>query len=301
MSLIPAESTTPVLQGISNLGIAELVNLLPDFSTSDSIHNLYVNHVAGALPGSCEYIPGTPRLSFRQVFYPKYTEQWPEEYIEKFTGLERSWWEEFSVAVLCQIIANIAHDSIRSQMLSDKINEDIRCFNETLLQSCSAFLYSRVLMRFQPIMNILGKLDIFHQNGLPQQYRQALIDNIFVRQLWFASGFWNSPDWEIYNHYAKYMLLFAKEDDVDTLIDALVEHGLPIPDSVGKTNWRRFNHFLQSPRNVDGTSLKSAAEEAVYATAIVWNLQQRVPQGNCYAFLSTCQQARKYVKGPPQL
>src|SRR5256885_15441634 len=102
------------LAGTPDPVIESLVNLMPDYSAGMRLHALYVNKVESALPGNYSQLFGTGK-AFRNVFYPP----WQPDPLLAFadqTGLDGSWWSDFSVAVLCQAIAELGSD-IRGQML----------------------------------------------------------------------------------------------------------------------------------------------------------------------------------------
>ncbi|MEL7466624.1 MAG: hypothetical protein AAFN79_21300 [Pseudomonadota bacterium] len=296
MPFIAAAPTTLALSGVGDGAIAQLANLKPDFSSGDAVHAHYVNAVAGALPGHYSQLIGTGK-AFRKIFYPHYKQQPPEDKIQGDTGLSGSWWSNFSVAILCQIIARNTRNA-RKNIKSGKVDGDVASYNATL-NARSAKFYSRVLGEFAPIKSILASLNM---STAKAQYRQALIDNIAVRQLWYANGLWDSPDWEMYNHYAKYMILGASEAEVDSLIDALTAGGLPIPGIVNKASWRGYSQFLLNHPKIDQTALAHAASGGVHETTLMPNygggMPGQLPEGNCYEFIASSQPGSKYWKSP---
>ncbi len=204
-----AESVNPIIE--------KMVNLMPDYSAGRTLHNLYVNKLQGILPGNYSQMFGTGP-AFRGIFFPSWNADSLLSAVSR-TGLDDGWWRGFSVALLCQAIRELASD-IRGQMLTDKINADLGSYNATL-RSHSALAYSAVFeATYQPFADLLREVD---RATAKQQFHDSLLANVINRQLWYQAGVWTSPDWEMFNQYAKYLALGASPAEVDSLIGELDE------------------------------------------------------------------------------
>jgi hypothetical protein len=249
------------LHGDVDPTIQQLVNLIPDFSSGQRLHSLYVNNVMAQVPGNYSQMFGTGP-SFRSVFYPN----WQPDPLARFvpdTGLDGGWWNRFAIAVLCQAIADMG-SNIRGQMLSDKINADVRSMNATL-RSRSARVYAQVFAAtFPPLTQLLAKLP--DRAAAKKQFHDALLDNVLNHQLWYQAGVWDNPDWELFNSYAKYIALGAGDAEVDTLITDLQKAGLPIPPVVNVAGWRSYANELRDKPDIDLNDIRSACAGPVTAT-----------------------------------
>ncbi|SHG54718.1 hypothetical protein SAMN05443575_2222 [Jatrophihabitans endophyticus] len=285
-------SSPPIsLVGDVDPTIQELVNLIPDFSAGQRLHGLYVNHVMAQLPGNYSQMFGTGP-SFRSVFYPGW-QQDPLTGLLGDTGLDDGWWSGFAIAVLCQAIADMGSD-IRGQMLGDKINGDIQGMNATL-RSRSARVYANVLgASFTPLTELLTRLP--DRAAAKQQYHDALLDNVLNHQLWYQAGAWTNPDWELFNAYAKYIVLGASDAEVDALIGELAADGLPIPPIVDQSGWRTYANELRDKPDVDLNDVRDACAGPV--TAATYVSQSRIPNGNCYEFTANSQPGSSYRQLP---
>lgn len=271
--------------------INSLVNLMPDYSGGARLHSLYVNKLQGSLPGNYSQMFGTGP-AFRSIFFPNWQAD-PLLGLVGNTGLDDRWWSAFSVAVLCQAIAELGSD-IRGQMLSDKINADVGGFNNSLRER-SATTYAFVLAQtYPPLTTLLRQID---PSSAKQQFRACLLDNVLTRQLWYQAGMWTSPDWEMFNQYAKYLALGASPAEVDTLINDLATAGLPIPPQVGLTGWRQYAEELRDKPTIDRTDILDASQQAILETTYLptpGGYPARMPNGNCYEFTANSQPGNPY-------
>ena len=274
--------------------IESLVNLMPDYSAGLRLHALYVNKVESALPGNYSQLFGTGK-AFRSVFYPSWQAD-PLLAMADQTGLDGAWWSNFLVAVLCQAIAELGSD-IRGQMLSSDINRDVDSYNATL-RGRSAHSYSAVLAAtFQPLVSLLQRVN--RATG-KQQFRESLLSNVINRQLWYQAGQWTSPDWEMFNQYAKYLALGATDAEVDTLIDELTAAGLPIPSQVNRQGWRSYAEELREKPSVDVNDVRGACSRPVTETTYLpsYGGSSAMPNGNSYEFTANSQPGNRYRRPP---
>ncbi|HEY9292120.1 MAG TPA: hypothetical protein VIP98_12635, partial [Microlunatus sp.] len=268
---------------------------MPDYSGGSRLHALYVNKLQSALPGNYSQMFGTGP-AFRSIFYPSWQAD-PLLGLVGNTGLDEEWWKTFAVAVLCQAIAEAGSD-IRGQMLTDKINTDVSGFN-TGLRERSTTTYALVLAQtYPPLVNLLGRLD---PSTAKQQFRDCLLGNVLTRQLWYQAGMWTSPDWEMFNQYAKYLALGASTAEVDTLITDLAAAGLPIPPQVGVAAWRQYAEELREKPQLDRADVLPASQQAIAQTTYLPTYSgppARLPNGNCYEFTANSQPGNTYRRAP---
>lgn len=274
--------------------IEAIVNLMPDYSAGRRLHDLYVNKLMSALPGNYSQLFGSGP-SFRSVFFPGWQPD-PILSLVGDTGLDDTWWNGFSVAVLCQAIAEMASD-IRGQMLADKINGDVSSFNGAL-RGRSSRVYSKVLAAtFNPLIALFKQVN---PTTAKQQFHDSLLNNVVNRQLWFQAGMWTSPDWEMFNQYAKYIAMGASDAEVDTLIGELTAAGLPVPPQVSQGAWRSYAEELRDKPNVDVNDIRHACSGPVTTATWVQSGRQLVqmPNGNCYEFTARSQPGNPYRRSP---
>jgi len=276
--------------------IEAMVNLMPDYSAGRRLHDLYVNKLQSALPGNYSQLFGTGP-AFRTVFFPGWQPD-PILGLAADTGLDDSWWNGFSVAVLCQAIAEMASE-IRGQMLTDTINPAVSSLNATL-RSRSARAYSKVLAAtYAPFVDLLRQVD---RSVAKERFHDSLLANVLNRQLWYQAGVWTSPDWEMFNQYAKYLALGASEAEVDTLIGELIAAGLPVPSQVRQDTWRSYADELRDKPDVDVSDIRTACANAVNAATYLPNFgggpPSRMPNGNCFEFTANSQPGSKYRRAP---
>ncbi|MGW4062633.1 hypothetical protein ACWEGE_30430 [Amycolatopsis sp. NPDC004747] len=283
------------LAGTPDPVIEAMVNLMPDYSAGRRLHALYVNKAQSALPGHCSQLFGTGP-AFRGVFYPGWRAD-PLLAAADATGLADSWWREFSVVVLCQAIAELG-SNIRGQMLADKIRGDVAAFNAQL-RARSARAYAAVLgATYEPLVALLRQVN---RDVAKARFRESLLANVLNRQLWFQAGMWTSPEWELFNQYAKYLVLGASDAEVDTLIRELGEAGLPVPSVVGQGNWRSYAEELRDKRDVDVADVRDACarpvSETTYTATYGGGLAS-LPNGNSYEFTANGQPGAAYRRPP---
>lgn len=275
--------------------IEDIVNLMPDYSAGSRLHDLYVNKLQSALPGNYSQLFGTGP-SFRSVFFPDWQPD-PLLSLADGTGLSDAWWSAFSVAVLCQAIAEMG-SNIRGQMLTDKINGDVTTFNVTL-SGQSSRVYAKVLeATYSPLTSLLQKVN---PATAKQQFHDSLLNNVLNRQLWYQAGMWTSPDWEMFNQYAKYIILGASDAEVDALIGELMAEGLPVPAQVGQGAWRSYAEELRDKPDVDVNDISAACSGPVTATTYIPNpdgYAAPMPDGNCYEFTADSQPGSPYRRPP---
>lgn len=285
-ALAVAATADPVIEAI--------INLMPDYGTGGRLHALYVNKLQSALPGNYSRLFGTGP-AFRSVFFPAWQPD-PNLPFTSDTGLDDAWWRDFSVAVLCQAIAEMG-SSIRGQMVTAKINADVSSFNVALRER-SARAYARMLAStYSPLVTLLRQVN---PTTAKQQFHDALLANVLNRVLWFQAGMWTSPDWEMFNQYAKYIALGASDAEVDTLIGELLAAGLPIPAHVSRGTWRTFSEQLREKPNVDVIDIRDASSGPITASTLItgggWASQ--MPNGNCYEFTANSQPGTRYRQLP---
>ncbi len=282
------------LAGAVDPTIENLVNLMPDYSAGQRLHQLYVNKMESALPGNYSQAFGSGP-SFRSVFFGSWQAD-PLLAMVDDAGLNASWWSGFAVAVLCQAIAELGSD-IRGQMLSDKINADVASFNAQL-RTHSARVYSRVLAAtYNPLVALLQQVN---PATAKQQFHDALLGNVINRQLWYQAGMWTSPDWEMFNQYTKYMALGASDAEVDTLIGELVADGLPVPSTVTQQTWRGYAEELRDKPTIDVNDIRAVCSgpvtEPTYSYSEYGSTQ--MPNGNSYEFTANGQPGSPYRRPP---
>lgn len=283
------------LAGTPDPAIEAMVNLMPDYSAGRRLHELYVNKAQSALPGSYSQLFGTGP-AFRGVFYPGWRAD-PLLTAADATGLDGSWWRDFSVAVLCQAIAELG-SNIRGQMLADKIRGDVAAFNAQL-RARSARAYATVLgATYEPLVALLRQVN---RDVAKARFRESLLANVLNRQLWFQAGMWTSPEWELFNQYAKYLVLGATDAEVDTLIRELGDAGLPVPSVVDQQHWRSYAEELRDKRDVDVTDVRDACARPVSQTTYVATYGgglAAIPDGNSYEFTASSQPGTTYRRPP---
>ncbi|HET9874125.1 MAG TPA: hypothetical protein VFP89_16205 [Propionibacteriaceae bacterium] len=269
---------------------------MPDYSSGRRLHDLYVNKVVSALPGNYSQLFGTGP-AFRSVFFPDWRAD-PLMALVGDAGLDDGWWRGFSVAVLCQAIADMG-SNIRGQMLTDKINGDVASFNATL-RTRSARCYAQVLAAtFDPLISLLRQVN---RSTAKQQFHDSLLSNVLNRQLWYQAGKWTSPEWEMFNQYAKYIALGATDAEVDALIVELVAAGLPVPSSVGSGAWRSYSEELRDKPDVDVNDIRTACSQAVKTSTWLPSYggapPSQMPNGNCFEFTANRQPGSPYRRPP---
>ncbi|MBV9822339.1 MAG: hypothetical protein JO144_08855, partial [Actinobacteria bacterium] len=283
-----AAGTDPVIEA--------LVNLMPDYSAGRRLHALYVNKVQAELPGNYSQLFGTGP-AFRGVFFPG----WQPDGLLGLTGdtgLDNSWWSNFSIAVLCQAIADMGSD-IRGQMLTGPINADLGSFNAAL-RARSARVYANVLAAtYEPLAALLRQVN---RTTGKQLFHDSLLSNVINRQLWYQAGMWTSPDWEMFNQYAKYIALGASDAEVDTLIGELIAAGLPVPAVVNQQGWRSYSEELRDKPNIDLDDIRSQCAGPITASTYLptygGGMPARMPNGNCYEFTANSQPGTRYRRAP---
>lgn len=279
-------------QEAQNPDIVEIANLLPDYGIGDRVHDLYVNKVMAALPGNESRMFGTGP-SFRSIFFPNWQPAQALSFVTTDTELNDDWWRDFSVAALCQCMNAVASE-IRKQLVTDKINNKVNDCNREIAAR-SATLYSRILgAEYTPLVNILNRINRATAKG---EYRSFLIANVQTRQLWWANGLWKTPAWEMFNHYAKFMVLGASPEEVDSLIGELSALGLPIPGEVNRDSWRSYAEEFRNKPNVTGDDLVSAASDAIRKTTYIptgTGMPASLPEGNSYEFTANSQPGNPY-------
>ncbi len=283
------------LAGTPDPAIEAMVNLMPDYSAGRRLHELYVNKTQSALPGNYSQLFGTGP-AFRGVFYPGWRAD-PLLAAADVTGLADSWWRDFSVVVLCQAIAELG-SSIRGQMLADKIRGDVAAFNAQL-RARSARAYATILgATYEPLVALLRQVN---RDVAKARFRESLLANVLNRQLWYQAGMWTSPDWELFNQYAKYLVLGATDAEVDTLIRELGDAGLPVPGVVDQRNWRSYAEELRDKRDVDVADVRDACARPVTETTYMATYGgglASLPNGNCYEFTANSQPGTHYRRPP---
>jgi hypothetical protein len=285
-----------VLAGTPDPVIEAIVNLMPDYSAGRRLHALYVNKVQSALPGNYSQLFGTGP-AFRTVFFRDWQPD-PLLATADETGLSPSWWRDFAVVVLCQAIVELGSD-IRGQMLPGTIDGDVSSYNRTL-RARSSGAYAKVLAAtYEPLIALLRQVD---RGTARRRFHDSLLDNVINRQLWYQSGQWTSPDWEMFNQYAKYLTLGASDADVDMLIGELLAAGLPIPASVNQRGWRSYAEQLREKPAVDLADIRNACSGPVTQPTYVQAYGQggpiRMPNGNCYEFTANGQPGAEYRRPP---
>lgn len=283
------------LVDVDDPAIEALVNLMPDYSAGRRLHALYVNHLQEALPGNYSQLFGTGP-AFRTVFFPSWTAD-PLRGLIADTGLDGGWWSGFSVAVLCQAIAEMG-SSIRGQMVVAGIDAAVASHNTTL-RTRSAVVYAKVLAgTYPPLVELLARVD---PATAKQQFHDALLSNVINRQLWYQAGMWTSPEWEMFNQYAKYLALGATDAEVDTLIGELVAAGLPVPSEVGAGAWRTYAEELRDKPDVDVADIRATTSGPITESTLLpsyGGYPSWMPNGNCYEFTANSQPGTTYRQLP---
>jgi hypothetical protein len=277
--------------------IEAMVNLMPDYSTGARLHALYLNRLQGALPGNYSQMFGDGP-AFRGIFYPSWGQD-PLTGLVGATGLDDGWWSGFSIAVLCQAIAEMASE-IRGQMLTDDINNAVASYNNTLRERSSG-VYSQVLAAtYPPFTALLQQID---RSTAKQKFHDSLLANVLTRQLWYQAGMWTSPDWEIFNQFAKYLVLGASEGEVDTLIGELMQAGLPVPGNVQQGTWRSYAEELRDKPTLDVNDVRGACADGVNASTYMpsygmGGMGSYLPNGNCFEFTANSQPGNGFRRPP---
>ena len=295
MGVLKISRSMPSLLGAADPVVEEMAKLTPDFSTGNKLHDLYVNKIMSALPGNYSQLFGTGP-SFQSIFFPGWQPDSLLPLVTQFTGLDEEWWRQMSIRSLCECMYEVT-SSIRKQLRIDNIRADLATNNNEIGNS-SAALYSRVLAdRFPPFTSLLKKVDPVVARPA---YREVLIKNVQTKQLWYGSALWTSPDWEMFNHYAKYMALGASPSDVDALIQELLNAGLPIPDVVRVTRWRNYREEFRERPKLEWNDFSGQARGPIQQTRYI-NVGRSVsalPEGNCYEFTARSQPGTGYRQLP---
>ncbi|UOZ10657.1 hypothetical protein [Amycolatopsis sp. WQ 127309] len=284
------------LAGTADPVIEAVVNLMPDYSAGRRQHALYVNKLRSALPGNRSQVFGTGP-SFRSVFFRDWQPD-PLLAMTDDTGLSAQWWSNFSAVVLCQAITDLGSD-IRGQMLSGKIDDEVASYNRTL-RARSSRVYAKVLAAtYEPLIALLRQVN---RDTARRQFHDALLDNVLSRQLWYQAGQWTSPDWEMFNQYAKYLALGASDVEMDTLIGELLAAGLPIPGSVDRQGWRSYSEQLRDKPTVDLADIRTECAGPVTETTSIPTTgpggSARMPDGNSYEFTANGRPGARYRRPP---
>jgi hypothetical protein len=98
---------------------------------------------------------------------------------------------------------------------------------QTLLNSNLLIAYCALLQReFNPFSAPYQTID---PTLARTQYKQLLRDGVAMHELWYGSGQWKNPEWEMFHHFAKLVALGASFDEVDGFINELKGLGLSVP------------------------------------------------------------------------
>jgi hypothetical protein len=256
-----SDAQTLQLEYPPNKTIESMLNLIPDHSTGARLHDLTINKQMAALPGQHKPPSSHQYEPFRRSFYFNWSELPLTRSIEADTGLNSHWWEDWSVALLCQ---SIYYTNAKVKGLSEsKINSAVDQARVTIHQHSYLF-YARVLREFPPFEALLGNLKKQEADvDGKSMFREAMLRNVKVWMLWFADGFWKNPDWDLFNNYAKYIALGASESEVDGLIEEMDSMGLPKLASVDKSHWRDYTQYLDGQPAFDHTSIDDTVRGTV--------------------------------------
>jgi len=280
-----------------NPTVEQLLLLLPDPTFGARVHQVYVNRLEGALPGTPTQ-PFDPRRSFRAVFYPDWEAEALYGQVSGATGLSDEWWSNFSVAVLCQSMANLT-TRLRPQLLQPAIDAAVSAANAEL-RTRSARVYALALSRHYLPFKVLFD-GVEDRSVTRAQYRQALLDNVGVYRIWYSAGQWRNPDWELFNHLAKLLALGATDADIDTLITDLDDAGLPIPPAVTVQTWRSYSVYLDDHPNVDHADVDGDARGAILAATPAGSfpgVNFAMDEGNSFEFTASGQPGNRF-RAPP--
>lgn len=274
--------------------VERMMLALPDLTFGDRIHDIYVNRLQGALPGT----------DFRMIFYPSWQPAQLADEVSGATGLYDDWWADFSVAVLCQSMWYLT-SSLKPQLLQGDIDGAVNACNAAL-RTRSGRVYALALARF--FGPFKQEYDAVRDRAATlAEYRRGLLENVGMHRIWYAAGEWKNPDWELFNHIAKMLALGASEGDIDSLIGELDAAGLPIPPTVTVQTWRSYTAYMS--RNVDHADTDGPARGGILKTTYYSGMpiftpsgmptgSRGMPEGNSFKFTARTQPGNRYRRAP---
>lgn len=220
----------------------KLAASLPEFkgNVSSTAWNVLINRLKGAILGDhSQTWPKPSGPSFRQIFFPNYSQVNYEDQVSNITGLDNNWWSGFSVATLCQTMYYVT-SNLRSQLVISKIDGIVNDKNNSLwaiAYKWYGYILSQVYPPYQEAIQQAPDL-----NQLAETYSTYLNSDTWVlaKTTQYNQGNWQNQEWELFNHWIKLMQLGQSIESIDRLINNLKVRGLPILSSVDAGQWSNY-------------------------------------------------------------
>lgn len=294
--------------------VEQMFRALPAFGGNPvgvTARQALLSRMEGATPGEhTQPWPQPSGPSFLSIFFPQYSAAPYSGSVSSATGLADGFWSEFAVAVLCQAMYNIT-SSLRSQLLSGKINDAVTAHNNSLRPHATA-LYGEVLKlgfpdftnAFNAISDKAQALATYESHLQSDHYITALA------ALYHGQGGWPNPDWTLFHHWVKLSVLGASDAAIATIITTvkgkLTQQGVPFPASVEAGAWRSYDVWMNttdaSRRALSWQDISSAASGGILETVCTTFPGARMPscmkEENSYEFTANGQPGNPYREAP---
>lgn len=251
-----------------------------------------VSKLVSSLPGDTKSMLFGPTKTYKDIFFPGFVKDSHEGLVK---GTDFGKW---STALLCSSIkARASQDSLRRQMLSDKIDPQ-------LLQSFTNFIpqLSNLYAGLLPLLWTDFKLQYDKCSKdlakARQLYYSGFVESLALHNIWAASNIGPPPSWEIWNHILKYLALGASPADVDKLLEAAKEK-ITVPEQFRSQNWKNYKWDFAQITHEDIDSLASGAiNETIFIPNIGGYGASQLPCGNAFDFSAIGKPGNIYREPP---
>lgn len=235
-----------------------------------------------------------PQGTFSQLFFAAPT---TSPYTAEVTAeLGADWWAAFSTAVLCEALYNIATDT-QTAINQTEMETDLASMRASLSTSGTPW-YQTVFASEEASL-----ISAAVQGNAPaalNTYLGVLTSPqwITAKQAALSDGEWPDPEWELFHHAIKLLVLGATQDQVTGAFTQLASGGLTLPEDMNASTWTHYLAWLPE-QTVNWNDFQSDGSTGMTQDSTIYYItggtKISVPQGVASAYLETT----KYQIPPP--
>ena len=293
-SVSPTKRTLNVLVTVRDVddNVKKMVLATPGLELGQLMKRKLVNAIKIHTPGHHYQLFGTGK-AFIEIFFPGVTK---ELYVDDAAVTGFTDWSGFAVALLCQSM-NALTSGLKQQLKTDDISNAVNSYNDSVhfgSYKYYSFLLARCNSEFKTPFDATA-----NKASAKEEYIKTLKEGVNIHDLWYTSGIWKNPHWEMFHHYMKLQALGASDAEIDQLITELVALGLPDAATLGNGAWKTFGDY-----RVDAIShedIDDAARDGILRVEYVQNFSSgmlvEIKEKNSYEFTANGQPGSTYRGG----
>ncbi|MEG2757897.1 MAG: hypothetical protein RR963_06795 [Anaerovoracaceae bacterium] len=218
-----------------------------------------LNRLKLAVPGEAAMVAWMNYGKFKDIFYSDTPDVPEKEQLDSLLNAQESWWADSSVPFVCNTIYSVTENT-RNSINTIKATADQKSITALMKNNHTAFYRYLLKNHKNKTQEAYSKLTDVQKKTGKEDYIKAITSTPWIANKTAAArlGAWADPDWELYHHWNKLMILGATLEEVTSVINTLIQKGLPVPENVNQANWTLYSRWVSMSEELTWEDFKEA-------------------------------------------